>query len=180
MICRIFEATAIAAMSDHMSYQERGSASDVTAAGIAERRGMHDRRRHSWRTLTYCGFQGRGRRRQARRNDGNYYLDRYDAKLVFTGIAVLMLSSLDALFTLILLDRGAHEANYFMARLIEASDELFVAVKLAVTAFGMMFLLMHAHFYIWRVVSIKRLLQIIVILYSLLIGYQLILLQVIK
>ena len=162
-----------------MSYQERGSASDVTAAGIAERRDLRDRRRHSWRTLTYCGFQGRGRRRYARRNDSNYYLDWYGPGLVLTGIAVLMLSSLDALFTLTLLDRGAHEANYFMARLIEVDDDLFVAVKLAVTTVGIMVLLMHAHFFIWRMISIRRVLKTIVILYGLVIAYQLILLHII-
>ena len=67
-----------------------------------------------------------------------------------------------------------------MARLIEVDDGLFVAVKLAVTAVGIIFLLMHAHFFIWRVISIKGLLQAIVSLYGLVIGYQLILLHIIE
>jgi hypothetical protein len=141
---------------------------------------MHDRRLHSWRTLTYCGFQGRGRRRHARRNDCNYYLDWYDPRLVFTGIAILLMSYLDALFTLTLLDRGAYEANYFMARLMETSDELFIGVKLAVTAFGIVVLLMYSHFQIWRIISGKRLLQTVVTVYGLLISYELILLAVMK
>lgn len=163
-----------------MSYQDNSSATEMTAAAIARRRETHDRRLHSWRTLTYCGFEGRGRRRHARRKDCNYYLDWYGPRLVFTGIAVLVMSCLDALFTLMLLDRGADEANYFMARLQETSDELFVAVKLAVTAFGIIFLLMYAHFKIWRIISGKRLLQTIVAIYGLLIGYELILLAVVE
>jgi len=163
-----------------MSYQDHNPAIEVATTAIAERREMHCRRLHSWRTLTYCGFQGRGRRRHARRNDYNYYLDWYDPRLVFTGIAVLVMSCLDALFTLMLLDRGANEANYLMARLMETSDELFVAVKMAVTAFCIIILLMHSHFQILRIISGKRLLQTAVIVYGLLIGYELILLAVMK
>lgn len=161
-----------------MNYQARSPASEVTAADTAERRDLYDRRRHNWRTLTYCGFQGRGRRRNTRRCHSNYYLDRYGPGLVFTGILVLVLSSLDALFTLVLLDNGAYEANYFMALLIEAGDEWFVAVKLTITAFGTIFLLMHAHFHVWRIITVKRLLQFVVTLYVLVIGYQLVLLTV--
>ena len=159
-----------------MSYLDRSTATEVTATAIADRREMFDRRVHSWRTLTYCGLKGRGRRRYARRDDFNYYLDWYDPRLVFTGIAILVMSCLDAAFTLTLLDKGAYEANYFMARLMSASDELFVSVKLACTAFGIIFLMMHAHFQIWRITSGKRLLQTAVAMYGLLIGYELVLL----
>ena len=162
-----------------MNDRDQSPATDVAATAIAERREKHDRRLHSWRTVTYCGFQGRGRRRQARRNEHNYYLDWYAPRLVFTGIAILLMSCLDALFTLTLLNRGAYEANYFMARLMETSDGLFIAVKLSVTAFGIIFLLMHSNFQILRIVSGKRLLQTVVGVYGLLIGYELILLAVI-
>ena len=165
---------------DKMSHQQKSPAVDVAASAIVERREKLDRRHHSWRTVTYCGLQGRGRRCHARRHENNYYLDWYDPKLVFTGIAVLFMSCLDALFTLTLLSRGATEANYFMARLMETSDGLFVAVKLAITAFGILFLLMHSHFRVLRIVSGKHLLQSLVAVYALLIGYELILLGVMK
>ena len=161
-----------------MSYQDHRPPTEAAATAIAERRGMHDRRVHTWRTLTYCGFQRRGRRRHARRNGHSYYLDWYEPKLVFTGIAVLAMSFLDAVFTLALLDRGAYEANYFMARLIETSDELFFAVKLAVTTFGIIILLIYSHFQICRTFKAKRLLELAVTVYGLLIGYELILLAV--
>jgi hypothetical protein len=162
-----------------MNYQNNSSAVEVTGTAIAEQRTMYDRRRHTWRTITYCGFEGRGRRYYARRNDYDCYLDWYDPKLVFTGIAILVMSCLDAVFSLMLIDRGANEANYFMARLMETSDELFIAVKLAVTALGIIFLLMHAHFRIWRIISGEHLLQAVTALYGLLIGYELILLALV-
>ena len=161
-----------------MIHQQYRPAIDEAATAIAERREKHDRRRHSWHTVTYCGFHARGRRRHARRSGHNYYLDWYDPKLVFTGIAVLLMSCLDALFTLTLLSKGANEANYFMARLLETGDGLFVSVKVAVTAFGIVFLLMHSHFQVLRITSGKRLLQFVVPVYGLLIGYELVLLGV--
>ena len=161
-----------------MSHQQYRPAFDGAATAIAERREKHDRRRHSWHTVTYCGFHARGRRRHARRSEHNYYLDWYEPKLVFTGIAVLLMSCLDALFTLTLISKGATEANYVMARLLETSDGLFVAVKLAVTAFGVLFLMMHSHFQVLRITSGKRLLQFAAPVYGLLICYELILLGV--
>jgi hypothetical protein len=137
-----------------------------------ERRSQSDRRRHSWRTVTYCGLRGRGRRRLARRDGYSYYLDWYEPRLVFTGVAVLTMSALDALFTLDLLARGAHEANYFMARLLDIGIEVFVWSKLAITAIGVLFLLMHANFYVLGAVSGKRLLQFAVPVYGLLIAYE--------
>jgi len=163
-----------------MIHQEHRPAIGEAETAIAERRETDDRRRHSWRTISYCGFHARGRRRHARRSEHNYYLDWYDPKLVFTGIAVLLMSCLDALFTLTLLSQGANEANYFMARLLEAGDELFVAVKLAITAFGIVFLMMHSHFQVLRITNGKRLLQFAVTVYGLLICYELILLGLIK
>jgi len=170
----------IETQNDEMSSQDHSFASEVTTSAISERREQHDRRRHSWRTITYSGLEGRGRRRCVRRSGYDYYLDWYDLKLVFTAIAILLMSYLDALFSLTLLDRGADEANYFMARLMGTSDEIFIAVKLAVTALAITFLMMHAHFRIWRIISGKQLLQAIVILYGMLIGYELILLAVVE
>ena len=115
-----------------MSYQDHISASELRATAIAERRERHDRRRHSWRTITYCGFEGRGRRRSARRNDCDYNLDCYDPKLVITGIAVMVMSYLDALFSLMLLEWGDDDDKFLMGRLLLKSDELFFAINLSV------------------------------------------------
>ncbi len=163
-----------------MRNNEHRSANNTLGTNDTQRRELQDRRRHSLRTLTYCGLQGRGRRRDARRRGGDYYLDWYDPKLVFTGIAVLFMSGLDALFTLTLLSRGAYEANYLMARLLESSDGLFVTVKLSATALGIVFLLMHSNFRFMRLTTGKGLLQILVLIYGLLMVYELILLSVLR
>jgi len=146
----------------------------------AERRRGPDRRRHTWRTLTYCGLHGRGRRHQVRRHDSNYYLDRYDQRLVFTGLLVLLLSCVDAMLTLTLLDKGAYEANHLMAHLLSMGDKPFVVTKIAITAAGVLFLLMHAHFRVLRVTNGKRMLQVLAGLYGLLIVWELLLLGVVE
>lgn len=154
-------------------------ARETGPAARAERRNYHDRRRHGWRTLTYCGLFGRrGRRRTARRSGHSYYLDWYQPKLVFTGLAILLLSCLDATLTLMLLGKGAYEANYFMALLLEIDHGVFISTKITITAFCVTFLLMHANFQILRITSGKRLLQFMLTVYGLLIGYELVLLRV--
>jgi hypothetical protein len=153
---------------------------DAGDNAAAERRIAQDRRHHGWRTLTYCGLHGRGRRRHARRDGHSYYLDWYKPSLVFTGLAVLLLSCLDALFTLTLLNWGAYEANPFMAHLLETSDAVFVVTKITVTAIGIVFLLMHSHFRLLNIASGKHILQFLVPAYGLLIVYELFLLVSMK
>lgn len=156
-----------------MSAQESAlGANEITT----ERRLGQDRRRHSWRTLTYCGLQGRGRRHQVRRSNHSYYLDRYPPGLVMTGLLVLLLSCLDALFTLTLLGRGAYEANHLMAALLEMGMHPFVVTKVAITAAGVLFLLMHSHFRLLGVTNGKRMLELLAAVYGLLICWELLLL----
>ena len=163
-----------------MPAEEQTIALEGTCAGEWERRAVPDRRRHSWRTLTYCGLRGRGRRRQARRSGQSYYLDSYAPSLVLTGALLMLLSSLDAAFTLTLLDKGAYEANHLMAWLLEIGDRTFIFSKIAITAAGVLFLLAHAHFQIFRIVTGKRALELLVGIYGLLIGWELLLLGVIQ
>ena len=142
---------------------------------VADRRTGPDRRRHSWRTVLYCGLHGRGRRRTLRRKGHNYYLDWYDPKLVYMGLAVLVLSSMDALFTLNLLQMGAYEANILMDRLLQTGDRVFVITKLSVTALSVLFLVMHANFQLLGITNGGRVLQFMVPMYALLIVYELLL-----
>ncbi len=169
---------AAAHPTTHRAPASRATACTTDKAG--ERRDGPERRRHSWRTVTYCGLHGRGRRRQARRQEHNYYLDRYEHSLVLIGVLILLLSCLDALLTLTLLSKGAYEANYLMARLLEVGTRPFILAKVVMTAVGVLFLLMHAHFRILRVTSGKRMLQALASAYGLLIGWEIILLGVIE
>ncbi len=156
------------------------SGDSIAVLGTEERRDEKDRRRHNWRTVTYCGLRGRGRRRHARREGNNYYLDWYAPGLVLTGVGVLVLSCLDALLTLTLLNRGAYEANQFMAHLLSIGISTFVATKIAITSVGILFLLMHSHFRILKVTNGKQVLKVLLSVYGALIVYEFVLLGVMK
>lgn len=147
-------------------------------AGITsqERREHQDRRRHTLRTLLYCGWRRRGRRTQIRRLGDNYYLDWYDPRLVYISFGILILSCCDAMLTLTLIGRGAHEANAFMASLLAINERVFVIGKVVITSAGVLFLLMHAHFRILRITTGKQVLKIVLSIYGLLIVYELLLL----
>ncbi|MDT8387755.1 MAG: DUF5658 family protein [Thiogranum sp.] len=160
-----------------MSRKQLAIAGSGEGRTTSDRRNQNDRRSHSLRTLTYCGIHGRGRRRTARRDKHDYYLDWYEPRLVLTGLAVLLMSCLDAMFTLTLLNRGAYEANQLMAILLEIDQTLFVTVKIGITGAGVMFLLMHSHFNVLRVFNGRKLLQWMVPVYGLLISYELVLLR---
>ncbi|VAW73096.1 Adenosylhomocysteinase [hydrothermal vent metagenome] len=153
--------------------------SNIATLSDEERRDEKDRRHHSWHTVTYCGLHGRGRRRHARRAGHNYYLDWYSPGLVLTGVAVLVLSCLDALLTLTLMERGAYEANQFMAHLMDISISTFVATKIAITSAGILFLLMHSHFRILTITSGKQVLRLLLSVYGALIIYEIVLLGVV-
>ncbi len=65
----------------------------------------------------------------------------HDAHLLLTALAILLLSTLDAIFTLLLIDAGTvTEANPVMALLLEADVRLFAGTKTALTAGGVMVL----------------------------------------
>lgn len=145
-------------------------------ASWPERRQSRERRRFSPATIIYGIRQGR--RRSARRgNDLNgYYTDRYESWLLYTVMGILLLCSADAMLTLKLLQLGAIELNAFMAILINADVQLFIIIKMALTGVSLIFLVIHAHFRLLRLVKISHLLPVILSGYLLLIVYELTLL----
>jgi hypothetical protein len=74
-----------------------------------------DRRAFSWQTV-FFGFT-RSRRHATRRDDEAepVFTDWHHPWLFFLAIGIMLMSSLDAFFTLQLLERGAYEANPVMA-----------------------------------------------------------------
>ena len=115
--------------------------------GVADRRTSSDRRQKhvlysDWRYA--LGGRRRGLRRSARDLEGG--VDLYEPRLLFMAVAVLILSALDATFTLRLLQAGiVEEANPFMRALLEIDVQLFANVKIALTVFALLFLVVCYH-----------------------------------
>lgn len=142
----------------------------------SERRQSPERRGFSPATIIYgCVYS---RRRSPRRghDQNGYYTDWYESWLLYTIMGILLLSSTDAMLTLKLLELGGMELNPFMAVLIDTDVRLFIIIKVALTGISLIFLVMHTHFRLLRLLKVSHALQAILFGYLLLIAYELTLL----
>lgn len=137
-----------------------------------ERRNSGDRRSRSLLGVKYWGR--RGRRRELRRHGDQQgtYLDWYPVHLMWITLATLCLCSIDAIFTLTLLQQGAAELNPFMAVLINTNIALFVGVKISLTALALVYLVMHHNFTILRIIQVRQLIYGFMFLYLGLVAYE--------
>ncbi len=103
-----------------------------------------DRRKRStlWGSLRY------GRRQGARRSGEGQdtYVDQPARRVTMLVSVILVCSILDALLTLLYIQRGGAEANPIMAAAINSGMTLFVATKMLLTAFGAIMLAIHQNF----------------------------------
>lgn len=143
---------------------------------------VHNRRRGERRRTTIasliCGHR-LARRRDARRlsNQNGYHVDWYEPHLLYLIVSVLLLSCADALLTLNLLELGGREINTFMAMLINIDVRLFAALKMGFTGAGLLFLVIYHRFRVFRRLRVDYLLRAVLLLYLMLIGYELMLLE---
>jgi len=138
--------------------------------------GINDRRRQSLWSLIYGGF--RPRRRAIRRlGDGQaVILDWHDPGLLFLALAIVVMSCIDALFTLNLLTVGGEEINLFMRVLIEQDVSSFLQVKISVTAISVVVLVAASQYRVLGKLPVRRMLQAIFLVYGTLIAYEVVLL----
>ena len=113
---------------------------------IAERRWQLDRRVHS--TTLCSALRVHGRREEFRRaGEAAYaYADCPSRRAVVLLFFVLGASALDALCTLLFIQRGGQEANPFMALMLSYGQTPFVGIKMALTGIGAWLLVAHHYF----------------------------------
>ena len=101
-------------------------------------RAQTDRRNFSWRTV-FFGFV-RSRRHATRRDEEiePVFTDWHHPWLFFLATGTMLMSCLDAFFTLQLLDLGAIEINPVMAAVIGRSALSFAASKMLLTGVGIL------------------------------------------
>lgn len=107
---------------------------------LDDNRDRDDRREFSWRTV-FFGFV-RSRRRDTRRGgeDAPLYSDWHHPWLFFLATGTMLLSCIDAFFTLQLIGRGAIEINPIMATMIGEGTLAFAATKMLLTGLGILVL----------------------------------------
>ena len=146
-------------------------------AGLPERRAL-ERRSEVLRALLYGSF--RPRRRGPRRADERALsaLDWHHPQWLAVSMLIVIGSSVDALLTLILVERGvAAEANPIMAPLVGRSPLAFALVKVALTAGGVVFLTQLARIRAFGRIPVGVFLYLVLAIYGVLITYELSLLD---
>ncbi|MDR4516665.1 MAG: DUF5658 family protein [Nitrosomonas sp.] len=132
----------------------------------------------------FCAYHlglKQGRRMNERRRSGARwgaaYVDRYADHLMACVVGILFLSICDALFTLRILAHGGEELNWFMAVLIDDSVEKFITFKMALTSLALIMLIIHHNVRVFYRVRVGHINYAILSGYSVLIAYELYLLD---
>ena len=139
---------------------------------LDENRDRSDRREFSWRTV-FFGFM-RSRRRNTRRSSESepLYTDWHHPWLFFLATGTMLLSSMDAFFTLQLIDRGAIEMNPVMAVMIGKGTLTFAASKMLLTGLGILLLVFLSRFRMFNLMRTGLLLTVFFGAYACLVCYE--------
>jgi hypothetical protein len=113
----------------------------------SEQRELSDRRKQPTPGLSRFSFFGRRKafRREADRQKGGY-IDRYSTGLFLLLLLIVSLNILDALLTIMILDRGGWEVNPFVRSAIELFGERFWAWKFTIVSVVLILLCIHSKF----------------------------------
>lgn len=149
----------------------------VNTAPIPDRRGVTDRRTRTMHALLRGSFQPRRRAPRRTSDVGIAAVDWHDPRWLAVALLILLLSCLDGFFTLTLVGHGAHEANPFMAPLVNGSATSFAIAKMSLTAVGVVVLTILARLRAFGRVPVSALLYGILVGYGVLILYELWLLE---
>lgn len=116
----------------------------------SERRSGSDRRHRP--TPFWSAFLGPRRRHGGRRHGetDRTYVDRFTRRDVVLVIAILVLNVLDALFTLVWVQRGGSEGNPLMAWILELGSSAFLIQKTFVVGLWLLLLVVHKNFRLAR------------------------------
>lgn len=166
-------------MTASMNNQQQTTA-DIEATECMREMAI-DRRSVTWRTFVGALIH---RRRVDRRRDGDgdvaHYVDVHEPYLFYVAVGALLLCVADAFFTMTLINfYGSYELNPVMDYFIKADIKIFFIVKFGLTASGIIFLVIHKNFRLFNRISGYHILHSALLLYALLVAYELFMLLVI-
>ena len=117
-----------------------------------DRRSGTDRRSHDVPEIKSLFIYGR--RIKFRRQDDKYkisYFDQYSSAIFVAIVLILLLSIIDALLTLFLIDRGASEINPIMEYFLKFGPFTFMSVKYFLTCYSVIILLIFNNVFLRRI-----------------------------
>ena len=136
------------------------------------RRVMPERRIFSWRTVLF-GFL-RSRRLASRRESNaiDLFLDWHHPWLFFIALGIMVLSCVDAVFTLRLISHGMIEANPVMAAAMSQGTAIFISAKVAMTGVAILILVYFSNVNLLNLLRTGLLLTLFFCFYCCLICYE--------
>jgi hypothetical protein len=128
-------------------------------------------------TAFFSKYSFRGRRKINRRStdpDYNYYVDRYGVKSIAAFMIILILCVIDAKITIRIVEAGGREINPIMDWALSLGATWFQIIKFTVTAICLFFLILHKNFIIFGgLIDVRTIVTVILLIYSVLILYEL-------
>ena len=111
-----------------------------------------DRRTNNKARLKYLLFNGRRVRSRRDEDSGKAIIfDRYNQKLFLAITTILILSILDAVLTLVVIQQGATELNPVMAYFLELGTPTFIVAKYLLTSIGVFILLIFKNAFLTKI-----------------------------
>lgn len=158
---------------DHPDFPNEISHSEQLI-GVDRRRG-EDRRKETIPIFSRYWLTGR-RGFFRREEDRRIYtkLDRHNPKTFAIILSIIMLSIMDAIFTLELINEGAAEVNPIMAYYLNHGPVVFFGAKYALTCASILLIFLNQHVYILKNrVPMKVLYLFLIIPYTLVVQWEL-------
>jgi hypothetical protein len=154
-------------------------AHDRIAESENDQRTQSDRRMEP--TSAWAAFPPAGQRmlhRRANEHRRPYFVDRFSTATLVCVLLLLIASIVDAILTIQLLQAGCDEINPLMDRLLNLGVLPFLLGKYALMVTGLPVLLIFKNHYLFGTrFRVRYLIPMAVLLYAVLIGYQLVLMH---
>lgn len=140
---------------------------------FSDDRGVYaDRRKPTLKSFFYGAF--RPRRRKVRREEDrdHTFLDVHPNNLLIVCTAILILSVLDGILTVHLTGLGIKQGNPVLTYFVTADAGVFALIKVALTAVGLVGLVLTAHMRIYQLVQSSTVLYAFLSAYVITVVYQ--------
>lgn len=162
----------------HLTYDDQGRilSSIQRTEPLKDTRDRLDRRAFTWRTVLFGFFRSRRRGNRRDAEGEALFTDWHHPWLFFLATGTMLLSCLDAFFTLQLLDRGALEVNPVMAVMIGQGTLPFAVSKMLLTGLGILALVFLSRFRFMNRMRTGLILTAFFSFYSCLVCYEFVLL----
>lgn len=102
----------------------------------------------------------------------NCYVDWYSADMLLVAILLSLLSLFDSLITQQIIALGGKEENHLMEIAIQRGHTYFMSIKFLLTSLGIIFLVIHKNFVIFKAFRVEQFLYVLLFSYCGLIVWE--------